>query len=340
MKTAEQKIVQYLNEAHATEQALVTVLQSQIAMSPRGSYRDGLEAHLGETRDHATRVQRRLGDLGASSNPLQAGIGLLQSAIGQALALAKTPLDLVGGSGGEEKVLKNAKDVCATEALEIATYTAIESLARAVGDKDTESLANSVLADEQEMLERVLEEIPKLSAAVLRSEVQGTASYDITHTGGGDAVRSATEDATDLARDTASGARRTARKARRVPGVAQAEGQVKGALAGEEDLAIPRYGKLTAAEIGEKLAGLSQVDLAKIDAYERKNENRKTVLARIESLRESEPWPGYDELSVAEIRSVLDEGDKERIRRARSYERTHQNRAGVLDASERQLAKA
>jgi hypothetical protein len=66
-----------------------------------------------------------------------------------------------------------------------------------------------------------------------------------------------------------------------VPGVAQAEGQVKGALASEGDLAITGYGKLTAAEIVEKLAHLSQVDLAKIDSYERKNENRTTILSRI-----------------------------------------------------------
>ena len=53
MNTAQQKLVQYLNEAHATEQALIRVLQSQIAMAPRGSYRSGLETHLRETREHA-----------------------------------------------------------------------------------------------------------------------------------------------------------------------------------------------------------------------------------------------------------------------------------------------
>ena len=42
MDKAEQKIAQYLNEAHATEQALASVLQSQIAMTPRGSYRKAL----------------------------------------------------------------------------------------------------------------------------------------------------------------------------------------------------------------------------------------------------------------------------------------------------------
>ena len=83
------------------EQALVTVLQSQIAMTPGGSYRDGLESHLRETREHATRVQRRLDELGQGSSPIQAGVGLVQSVVGQALALGKTPLDLVRGTGGE-----------------------------------------------------------------------------------------------------------------------------------------------------------------------------------------------------------------------------------------------
>jgi len=340
MDKTEQKIVQYLSEAHATEQALVTVLRSQIAITPGGSYRDGLETHLHETREHATRVERRLDELGQGSSPIQAGVGLVQSVVAQALALGKTPIDLVRGTGGEEKVLKNAKDACATEALEIATYTAIERLASSVGDKATQALADSIRADEQQMLDRILREIPKLTAAVVRSELRGNPSYDISETGAADAARSTSESMKGAARDAASSAKRTARKARKVPGVAQAEAQVKGALASEGDLAISGYGKLTAAEIVEKLAHLSQVDLAKVDSYERKNENRKTILSRITSLRGDEPWPGYDELSVDVIRAVLDEGDEDRVKSVRSYERSHKNRAGVIDASERELARA
>jgi ferritin-like metal-binding protein YciE len=340
MDKTEQKIVQYLSEAHATEQALVTVLQSQIAMTPRGSYRDGLESHLRETRDHATRVQRRLHELGQGSSPIQAGVGLIQSVVGQALALGKTPLDLVRGTGGEEKVLKNAKDACATEALEIANYTAIERLASSVGDNTTQALADSIRADEQKMLDRILREIPKLTEAVVRAEIHGNPSYDISKTGAADAARSASESVKGAARDATSSAKRTARKARKVPGVAQAEGRVKGALASEGDLAITGYGNLTAAEIAEKLTHLSQVDLAKIDTYERKNENRKTILRRIASLRGDEPWPGYDDLGVDEVRAALDEGDENRVKRVRSYERSHKNRAGVVDASERELARA
>jgi ferritin-like metal-binding protein YciE len=172
MNQAQQKIVQYLNEAHGMERALVRVLQSQIAMAPRGSYRNSLQSHLQETYDHAERVKRRLSEMGDGNNPLQVGIGLLQSAIGQALALGKAPVDLVRGSGRNEKVLKNAKDACATEALEIATYTAIEHLAEAVGDRATAALAASIRADEQRMLDRLIGELPRLTDAVL-AEIPG-----------------------------------------------------------------------------------------------------------------------------------------------------------------------
>jgi ferritin-like metal-binding protein YciE len=101
MSQSEQKLVQYLNEAHATEAGLVRVLQSQIAMTPRGSYRDLLEKHLGETRNHAERVRSRIKELDGGSNPLQAGIGAVETIFAQTLALWKTPFDLVRGTSGE-----------------------------------------------------------------------------------------------------------------------------------------------------------------------------------------------------------------------------------------------
>jgi ferritin-like metal-binding protein YciE len=340
MDAAQQKVVQYLNEAHASEQALVRVLQSQIAMTPRGTYRTVLERHLNQTRDHAARVAERLGQLGQGGNPIQAAVGFAETVIGQALALGKTPLDLLRGSGGEEKVLKNAKDASATEALEIATYTAIERLARSVGDDETARLAASIRSDEEKMLQRVLAEIPKLTEAVVRADVRGDGSYDVTTTGAADAARGAGRATRTAARKTATRTRRTARQARKVPGVAQVEGEIKGAVAGEGDLAIARYDALTADEVIARLAELSQIDLAKVDAYERKNQNRRTVTTRISSLRGDEPWAGYDELNASEVQAVLAEGDDERAQQVRDYERAHKNRGGVLRAAERERTSA
>ncbi len=338
MSQPEQKVVQYLNEAHASEVGLVRVLQSQIAMTPRGTYRDGLEKHLDETRDHARRVQGRLGELEQGRNPLQVVFGFAESLVSQSLALGKTPLDLLRGSGGEEKVLKNAKDAASTEALEIATYTALERLATKVGDERTAKLAGSIRRDEERMLERILREIPRLTDAVVGADVEGEPSYQVTETGAADAAREVGRSAQRTAARTSSRAKRTARQARKVPGVAQAEGQVKGAVASASDLPIASYDELSAEEIAGRLGELSQIDLAKVDSYERKSDNRSTVLSRIASLRGEEPWPGFDELTAAEVQAVLSEADDQRARDVRSYERAHKNRAGVLKATERQTA--
>ena len=337
MTTANEKILQYLGEAHATETGLVRVLQSQIAMTPRGSYRNGLEKHLDETRRHAERLRARMRELGDSGGVLQIGKGIAESVAAQALALGKTPLDLLRGSGGEEKVLKNAKDTAATEALEIATYTALEQLAEAVGDRETASLAASIRADEQRMLDKVLREIPKLTAAVVRADVRGNGSYDIAQTGAADATRAAGRRTRTAAKRTATSARRTARKA---PGATRAAGAAKGAASREQDLPIARFDSLNADEIVGRLPQLTQVELAQVEVYERAHDSRATVLERIASLRTSEPWPGYDEMSVDELRRALADADERRARAARDYERAHKNRAGVIGATERELSNA
>src|SRR3954453_4781935 len=185
---------QYLEEAHATEVALIRVLQSQIAMTPRGSTRTAIEEHLEETRGHADRVRERAGALQTKTrgNPLQAWVGLTEAVVGQALALGKAPLDLGRGTSGEEKGLKNGKDHGATEALETATYTAIERLAEQHGDRETAELAVGILADERRMLDRLLgEEIPKLTDGVAPAELAGRPSFDPTTTGAAEAVRGA-----------------------------------------------------------------------------------------------------------------------------------------------------
>src|ERR671938_1219557 len=108
-------------------------------MTPAGSYRSLLEEHLDVTRQQADRVQRRLSELGVGRSLVQTGVGAVQSLVGQVLSLTKGPIDMLRGEAGEEKLPKNAKDECATEALEIATYDALEQLAIELSDEVTAS---------------------------------------------------------------------------------------------------------------------------------------------------------------------------------------------------------
>jgi ferritin-like metal-binding protein YciE len=343
MSQSDQKVVQYLSEARASEIGLVSDLQSQIAMTPRGSYRDGLEKHLDETHTHARRIQERLGELGEVRNPFQAFFGFSEAVVGQMLALSKAPFDVLRGSSGEEKVLKNAKDACATEELEIATYTALERLAIKVGDKQTAKLAASIRGDEERMLKRLMLEIPKLTDAVVRAEIEGHPSDGMTETAAVEATRKVsrqpkttarkTSARKTTARKTSARAERTTRQSRRASGDAPVARQRKASGSSEEPLPIERYRSLSTEQILSRLSELSESDLGNVASYERKNKNRPAVLGRIRVLRGEEPWPGYDKQTIAEVEAGLNEGDYGSAQDILVYERAHKNRPEVVQSA-------
>ncbi len=207
---AEQKLAQHLYEAHATELMLAHTLTAHIAITPKGDYRDGLQSHLRETREHARRIEEHLAGRDQARGVMKVGYGLAQGVVGQVVAFSKLPVDLVRGMSGEEKLLKNARDEYANEAMEIATYLAIEELAKAVGDTETAKLAASIRADEERMLEKLGELIPRLASDVIRADVNGNPRFDVRHIG---AVDAAWTVASSAARTVARQANRASRSA-------------------------------------------------------------------------------------------------------------------------------
>jgi ferritin-like metal-binding protein YciE len=355
MSKSEDKLVQYLNEAHATELALVSTLRAHISMTPTGSYRRLLEEHLEVTRGQSDRIRRRLSELGVSKNLVQTGVGAIQSVVGQILSLTKGPIDMLRGERGEEKLLKNAKDECATEALEIATYDALEQLALELSDEVTARLAADHRTAEEAMLAGLREEIPSLTRDVVAAEIYGHKRYEPSEVGGRHAAQDAAQTASRAAASVASEARAQARGAaaaatgaakgaagqvRRVPGEEQVEGEARGSVASEDDLPIAGYDSLNANEVIERLPRLSQVELGQVDAYERRHAARKTVLGRLDALRGDEPWAGYDHESAPEVQDRLRDLDEGEARQVRDYERRHKGRQSVLDAAEAKVGAA
>lgn len=158
-------VLQYLDEAHATETALVTNLRAHIAMTSDGRYKRLLERHLKETQEHAESVAQRRKALGADAGRgiVAGAVGLARDAVGQALVLSKGPLDAIRTANQQERMLKNAKDECATEALEIATYDALEAAAKAAGDTETARLAARHRRQEEKMLADLRNTIGRLA---------------------------------------------------------------------------------------------------------------------------------------------------------------------------------
>ena len=232
MTRPKQKVVQYLNEAHASEQRPDPRPAVADRDDPRGVL--PLGARVAPARDARPRRPRRASGSRSSARAAtrcRPSSALAETVVGQALALGKTPFDLLRGSGGEEKVLKNAKDASATEALEIATYTAIERLAqrrRRRRDREAGRLDPRRRGEDA----RARSCARSRSSPTRSSAPTSTATRPTTSPTGAPTPprRRRAQDARK------THAKRTARQARKVPGVAQAEGQVKGAVASEGDL--------------------------------------------------------------------------------------------------------
>ena len=160
----------YLDEAHAMETALVTNLAAHIALTTDPDYRALLERHLEETRAQVRNIDRRRKAVGhARRNPVRAGIGLARDIAGQAIVLTKGPLDIVRTVDQHERMLKNARDEIATEALEIATYDVLETVAKAAGDSPTAKLAADHRKQEERMLEDLRAVISRLAVDTFES---------------------------------------------------------------------------------------------------------------------------------------------------------------------------
>jgi ferritin-like metal-binding protein YciE len=174
-------IIQYLDEAHAMETALVTNLGAHIAMTTDDDYRALLERHLKETTAQVSAIDRRRKALGRSSGrgPVSFVTRTARDLIGQALVLSKGPIDGIRTPDQRERMLKNAKDEAATEALEIATYDALETVAKAAGDKVTAKLAADHRRQEERMLQDLRAQIAALAIDSYESRTGETATPQV-----------------------------------------------------------------------------------------------------------------------------------------------------------------
>jgi len=175
------KLVQYLNEAYSKEKELEVSLQAHIGMTTladRKAYKKRLKDHLRETKSHSKALERRVKKLGGTPGVLDSpreavasGIGKVAAVAKGQVAAAKGPLHAVRGTSEQEVLLKNAKTEYFNEHEEIATYTAIETLAEAVGDSETAKLARDIRRDEERMARYLEKLIPSLTKAVVKEEI-------------------------------------------------------------------------------------------------------------------------------------------------------------------------
>ena len=147
--------------------------------SSRATYKKRLQDHLKETKAQARNLERRIKKLGGKAEaanipgPDVAGqvAGKATAAATKAMAAAKGPVHAIRGTGEAEKLLKNAKTELWNEYEEIGNYIAIEELAKALSDKDTEKLAREHRRQEERMANFLTKLLPSLTKAVVTEEI-------------------------------------------------------------------------------------------------------------------------------------------------------------------------
>ena len=339
----QQKVVQYLNEAHASEQALVRVLQSQIAMTPRGAYRTGAgDAPARDARPRRARRRAACRRSARAANPLMAVVGVVETVVGQALALGKTPFDLLRGSGGEEKVLKNAKDACATEALEIATYTAIERLA-ALGRRRRDGQAGRVDPRRRGEDARARPARDPEAHRRRRRAPTSRASRPTTSPRPARPTPSARPARPPRTRRARPPPRPSAPRARPARSRASRRPRAR-SRAPWPPRATSRSRATTRSPPTRSSAGWPSSRRStwpRSTPTSASNQNRTTVLEPHQhAARRRAVGRATTSSPPPRSRPSLAEGDDDRAKQVRAYERAHKNRAGVLKAAERELATA
>jgi ferritin-like metal-binding protein YciE len=139
-----QKLVDYIEDAHAMEQNVSTMLDSMISTTDDPEIRSMLEHHKEETERQEGRLRERLDALGAGTSTRKQAQTLLGG-------LLKGTADQVRG----DQAGKNARDGYTTEHMEIAAYQLLERLAERAGDTQTAEVARQNRAEEEAMAQKI-----------------------------------------------------------------------------------------------------------------------------------------------------------------------------------------
>jgi ferritin-like metal-binding protein YciE len=165
--------IAWLNDAYATEQALIKVLENHVKDAeghPQMQAR--IQQHLEETRQHGELVKGCVERLGSSPSGVKSGLASIMGA-----------MQGISTGAAKDELVKDGIQDFAAENFEIASYQGIIAAAQFLGDMETANICGQILAQEQAMASFLQQQLPLAIQEVLQQAQASHADASGVQTG-------------------------------------------------------------------------------------------------------------------------------------------------------------
>ncbi|MEX0885347.1 MAG: ferritin-like domain-containing protein [Phycisphaeraceae bacterium] len=160
--TRKDMLISWLNDAYATEQSLINVLEKH-AEHAKGhtEIKKRYDAHLAQTRKHAEMVEQCLQNLGSDAS---SGKKVLGKMTGWMQGLSSAPAG--------DTLVKDALADYSMEHFEIASYRGLIVGAEEAGESEVAETCRQILAEEEEMAAFLEQQIPRITQSELSRQTE------------------------------------------------------------------------------------------------------------------------------------------------------------------------
>jgi len=160
MASAEERLMEWLRDAHAMEQQAETMLSSMASrIEHYPDVKAKIEAHLAETRQQASQLASCIERRGGDTSTVKDLAGKFM-AFGQGLS----------GMFVSDEIIKGAMASYTFEQMEIAAYRVLIATAEQVGDPETSSVCARILREEEDMARWLSDNLAALTQRYLVRE--------------------------------------------------------------------------------------------------------------------------------------------------------------------------
>ena len=142
--------IAWLNDAHAMEVGLITMLEKQVKETEdKPEMNARIKEHLEETKRHAEMVKACVDRHGGSTSTGKDVLSQISSTVSG-----------LGTSMMSDALVKNVHASYAAEHFEIASYKTLKAAAEALDDGETARVCTEILKDEERMADWLMGQLP------------------------------------------------------------------------------------------------------------------------------------------------------------------------------------